>query len=138
MNDDMTPIITLQEIMARWPRKNEDSNQESSKERLSDYLADDFDFSNLANRPSGVFSVFSKPLLIGEIAKILVYDTQNPEYPNLAIMKKTDDGRWLMKAFLFLCASCFGTGILSPNDLCDACGATGWGLADYVKGKTAV
>ncbi len=138
MNNDVTPLIVLQEIMARWPAKNDDSEQESLKERLLGYLADDFDFSNLANRPQGAFTIFSKALLIGRIAKILVYDTKLPNHPNLAILQKTDDGRWLLKAFLFQCASCFGTGILSPDEPCGTCGATGWGLANYVDGKTAV
>jgi hypothetical protein len=138
MNNDVTPLVILQEIMARWPRKNDDSSDESLKERLSGYLADDFDFSDFASTPYGAFSIFSKALVIGRIAKILVYDTQDPDYPKLAVLQKTDDGRWLLKAFLFECLSCFGTGILSPEEPCGACGATGWGLADYVNGKTAI
>lgn len=134
----MTPLIVLQEIMARWPGRNDDSSEESLKERLSGYLADDFEFSDLANRPDGAFSIFSKALLIGRMAKILVYDTKLPDYPNLAVLQKTDDGRWLLKAFLFQCLSCFGTGILSPEEPCGTCGATGWGLVNYIEGKTAV
>jgi hypothetical protein len=128
----------LQEIMARWPGKDDNSDDESFKERLSGYLADEFDFSNLTIRPDGTFSIFSKALLIGKIAKILVFDSKWPDYPRLAIMQKTDDGRWLLKAFVFQCLSCFGTGVLAPEEPCGACGATGWWPADYVDGITAV
>jgi hypothetical protein len=138
MSNDMTPLIVLQEIMAKWPDKNEGLDRESLEEKFFGYLADDFDFSNFANRPSGTFSVFSNVLLIGATAKILVYDTQYPEYPSLAVLKRTDDGRWRLKAFLFQCLSCFGTGILSPIEPCGTCGATGWGLVDYVNGETAI
>ena len=53
MNNDTAPARVLQEIMSRWPGRDDDSDDESLKERLSGYLADDFEFWNLANKPFG-------------------------------------------------------------------------------------
>ena len=135
----MTPLAVLQEIMKRWPNRSEELNLETLRKRFSGFLTDDFVYSNFANRPFGNFSIFSKELVIGKTAKVLVFDTKDREYPNLAVLEETDDGRWLLKAFLFWCLSCFGTGTCSGDtELCDVCGATGWGLVDYVNGKTAI
>ena len=134
----MDAIIRLRHIMSKWPTKGETLDEEEIKSRFGKDVTADFDFSNLANRPNGEFSIFSKVLIIGKRAKVLVYDTSDSNYPNLAILERSEDGIWQLATFLFMCASCFGTGILSQDEPCDTCGVTGWGLVDYVNGKTAI
>jgi len=125
----------LAELLSKWPGKSESADLESLKSRLSTYLTADFSWSTFSNRPFGEFSIQSKELVIGNTAKVLVYDSADSQYPNLAILSRSDEGEWRLKKFLFQCASCFGTGVLL-NDPCDTCGATGWGLVDWVKEQT--
>ena len=130
------PSEVLREIMAKWPRKDVATDMEHLKSLFCRYVTTDFDYGNFSNRPFGEFSILSKELVIGNVAKLLVYDSANPQQPNLAILTRAEDGNWYLKKFLFQCASCFGTGILFDGDPCDTCGVTGWGLINWVKQKT--
>lgn len=133
----MTPLLILEEFLNAWPKRSETFNEQAFAKKFAARLTDNFDFSNLANRPFERLVVGSSALLLGRTAKFLVYDTKFPDYPNLAVLQEGADGQWRLQAFLFECVNCFGTGVLAPAELCGTCGATGWGLADYVNGKTA-
>lgn len=123
------PLEILKEIMAMWPKGQEDD--EILRQRFSGDITDDFDYVSFSNRARGEFSIFSKELVIGDEAKVLVYDSKESEYPNLATLIRSSDGEWRLKSFLFQCVSCFGVGVLSDGNPCNTCGATGWGLAKY-------
>jgi len=125
------PLETLREILAMWPKCNEaDEDDEKLRQYLSDYLTDDFDRLSFGTRARGEFSVFSKELIIENETKILVWDTAEPEYDNLATLVKGSDGIWRLKSFLSQCLSCFGAGVIG-KELCDVCGGSGWGLAKW-------
>lgn len=122
----MTPLETLQKIMLMWPKDPQESN-EVLENRFEGLLADDFNYADFANVPNGEFCIFSKVLIVGNHAKILVYDSQTPLQPNLAVLVQNDVGKWQLKLFWFQCHNCFGTGV-DDKDPCEVCGATGWAL----------
>jgi len=129
-----TPSDVLREILADWPKKSDSVDMDAFKLRLAPYLAAGFNSSGFSNRPFGEFSILSNELVVGDTAKILVYDSADPQYPNLAVLSLSH-GKWYLKKFLFQCASCFGTGVLG-TDPCDTCGATGWGLINWSRHET--
>lgn len=122
----MSPLETLKRIMLMWP-KNRLEGDESTKNRFEGLITKDFNYADFANVANGEFSIFSKVLIVGNQAKILVYDSKTPVQPNLAVLVKGDDEEWRLKLFWFQCNCCFGTGV-DGKDPCDVCGATGWGL----------
>jgi len=138
-NDEEIIKQLLTQIMSKWPNRNKEISIGKTANDLRDYLTKDFDLSNFSNRPFGTFSIFSKVLIIGDVAKVVVFDSAERQgVPNLAVFKREEDGLWRLDKFLFQCVSCFGTGILFDDNPCDTCGATGWGLVDWVKQKTDI
>lgn len=119
------PLEVLRIIMEDWPR---DYQKGDSVAAIEESLSDQFMRADLGNSPRGTFSVFSEGLVHSSSAKFLVYDTAEPDYPNLAILRKDLDGAWKLESFKFQCTSCFGYGINPNGEPCASCDLTGWGL----------
>ena len=80
--------------------------------------------------PRGVF-VVGPGIVCQDEAIFRLYDSSEaPGYrwPHLARMRY-GDGRWHLESILGQCTSCFGTGLVEPDDTpCGTCLARGWGL----------
>ena len=80
--------------------------------------------------PGGVF-VVGPGVAHDDEAILRLYDSSDaPGYrwPHLARLKYAD-GRWRLQSILCQCTSCFGTGLVEPDDTpCGTCLARGWGV----------
>src|SRR5258708_7554797 len=117
----------LLNILSQWPKSGEDPAE--ARTRLSEDLTDDFATVDLANAAHTSYTIVSRILITGSVAKALVFDASDLNSPNLAVLVRDDRNRWRLQSFKFQCASCFGTGVLN-DEPCNVCGATGWGIAD--------
>ncbi|MDF1660901.1 MAG: hypothetical protein P1V97_03985 [Planctomycetota bacterium] len=119
------PIEVLRAIMEDWPR---DYRMGDPLTEIEESLSDQFEKTDLVNSPRGTFSVFSEALVHSSYAKVLVFDTEELEWPNLAILRKDLEGAWKLESFKFQCTSCFGYGSNPTGEPCVSCDLTGWGI----------
>jgi hypothetical protein len=70
----------------------------------------------------------SAEILWEDQAKILITRSGEP-LPYMAHLQKHNE-EWRLRAFLFQCPGCFGTGVIL-DEPCGCCGAKGWGGADF-------
>lgn len=84
--------------------------------------------------PFGEFVVGSG-LTSANTAVFVVWDSADSpraKWPYLARLIRTDGG-WGLVSLLSQCTSCFGSGLLDPdNHPCDTCLARGWGLRESI------
>lgn len=123
--DRSDPLQLLKSIMKYWPPHYQRGD---SVPEIEPYLAANFDRCDFANSPTGTFSIFSEVLIYKEKAKVLVYDSKDREYPNLAVLRKNSSAEWELCSFQFQCTSCFGYGINPNGSPCISCNLTGWGI----------
>lgn len=121
----MTPTERLGQALRAW-RLDRTEPVAEVKARLRGLITSDFEDADLLNVPKRSFLRMSRPLVRGNEAKVLVYDSADPT-PYLATLVRDGD-QWCLRSFKFQCHICFGTGI-ERQELCVSCGATGWGLA---------
>lgn len=130
MND---PVEIIQFILDNWPVEKrhiwpKDAEEEAQlRKRFEPYLHETFNTSIFAIMIHPDRLQVSKPLILDNIAKVLVQDETGKL---LAVLEK--NSHWQVTIFTFQCATCFGEGIYG-DEVCNVCGGTGWGTLGNVE-----
>ena len=92
--------------------------------------------------PMGVFAI-GPGLVHEDMGLFRLYDSAEPpgnRWPYLARLRFSEGG-WRLQSILSQCTSCFGAGLVEPEDTpCGTCLARGWGVigsTDYSLAATA-